>query len=360
MGFRGEALAAIAVGGRAVDHAAAAPMRRTHPGSMARSGELAPAARATGTTVEVRELFFSTPARRKFLKTDATELAHCIEAVRRHALARPDVGFAVWHDGKLVEQWRAAANAAERAAPTCSAPSSSPHSRDVDEARGPLRIRGRAGIPDAARARADQQYLYVNGRFVRDRVLAHGVRAAPTKTCCTARASRCMRCSSRSTRRASTSTCTRPRSRCAFAMDARCTRRCAMRSRTRWRRRARRRAAGAEMPVEAAALAVATGARPRLASSVLHGGRADAAMGRAAVERAAASLRHEPRSRAPQRPKATAARPRARPARRRLHPGRERAGSGHRRHARGARAHRLRAAEGEPRCGAGDRRRSRC
>jgi DNA mismatch repair protein MutL len=56
--------------------------------------------------VEVKELFFSTPARRKFLKTDATELAHCVEAVRRQALARPDVGFAVWHEGRLVEQWR--------------------------------------------------------------------------------------------------------------------------------------------------------------------------------------------------------------------------------------------------------------
>jgi DNA mismatch repair protein MutL len=73
----------------------------------ARSGELRPVARSSGTTVEVKELFFSTPARRKFLKTDATELAHCVEAVRRHALARPDVGFAIWHEGKLVEQWRA-------------------------------------------------------------------------------------------------------------------------------------------------------------------------------------------------------------------------------------------------------------
>jgi DNA mismatch repair protein MutL len=71
-----------------------------------RTGELKPAARSTGTTVEVRELFYATPARRKFLKTDATELAHCIEAVRRHALAWPQVGFAIWHEGKLVEQWR--------------------------------------------------------------------------------------------------------------------------------------------------------------------------------------------------------------------------------------------------------------
>src|SRR5437868_2415780 len=72
-----------------------------------RTGELAPAARAHGTSVEVRELFYATPARRKFLKTDATELAHCMEAVRRHALVRPDVAFAIWHEGKLVEQWRA-------------------------------------------------------------------------------------------------------------------------------------------------------------------------------------------------------------------------------------------------------------
>src|SRR5436190_853348 len=107
MGFRGEALAAIA------SVSETSLLSRTAEQSSAflldaRSGELRPAARATGTTVEVKELFFSTPARRKFLKTDATELAHCIEAVRRHALARPDVGFAIWHEGKLVEQWRAA------------------------------------------------------------------------------------------------------------------------------------------------------------------------------------------------------------------------------------------------------------
>src|SRR3954465_2111834 len=106
MGFRGEALAAIA-------SVSELPLLSRTPGQAsaflldARSGELRPAARATGTTVEVKELFFSTPARRKFLKTDATELAHCLEAVRRPALARPGGGFTVWHDGKLLEQWRA-------------------------------------------------------------------------------------------------------------------------------------------------------------------------------------------------------------------------------------------------------------
>ena len=105
MGFRGEALAAIA------SVAELSLLSRSDGAASAwlldaRSGELRPAARATGTTVEVKELFFSTPARRKFLKTDGTELAHCVEAVRRHALARPDVGFAIWHEGKLCEQWR--------------------------------------------------------------------------------------------------------------------------------------------------------------------------------------------------------------------------------------------------------------
>ena len=106
LGFRGEALAAIN---------SIADMRvasRCAPDAHAwqldgRTGELQPAARDRGTTVEVRELFYATPARRKFLKTDATELAHCIEAVRRQALARPDVAFSIWHDGKLALQWRA-------------------------------------------------------------------------------------------------------------------------------------------------------------------------------------------------------------------------------------------------------------
>ena len=176
MGFRGEALAAIASVSEMslLSRAAGADSAFALDG---RTGELRPVARATGTTVEVRELFFATPARRKFLKTDATELAHCIEAVRRHALARPEVGFAVWHEGKLVEQWRAAQAREPRLADTLGDEFVA-QSVAVEHAAGPVRVTGRAGIPDAARSRADQQFFYVNGRFVRDKVLAHAVRSA--------------------------------------------------------------------------------------------------------------------------------------------------------------------------------------
>jgi DNA mismatch repair protein MutL len=173
MGFRGEALAAIAsvaelsLTSRTADAAHATRLD-------AASGEMSPGARGVGTTVEVQELFFATPARRKFLKSDSTELAHCLDAVRRHALARPDVSFAVWHEGKLVVQWRASdARIADVMGAEFIAASV-----PVQSQAGPLRLSGRVGLPDAARARADQQYTYVNGRYVRDRGIAHGVRAA--------------------------------------------------------------------------------------------------------------------------------------------------------------------------------------
>lgn len=214
MGFRGEALAAVqsiaevSLLSRCADEAHAWLLHGP-------SGEIKPAARAQGTTIEVRELFYTTPARRKFLKTDATELAHCVEAVRRHALARPEVGFAIWHEGKLLEQWRVPTPAA-LPSPTAAAddaPLQAPAALDQRVAdvlgtaflnqslpvvgdwpalqRGPaipealdqparhrLRLWGRVGLPDAARSRADQQFVYVNGRFIRDKVIQHAVRSA--------------------------------------------------------------------------------------------------------------------------------------------------------------------------------------
>jgi DNA mismatch repair protein MutL len=176
MGFRGEALAAVA-------SIAELTLASRTPGAAqavrldARSGETGPVARAVGTTVEVRELFFATPARRKFLKSDATELAHCVEAVRRHALARPDVSFTIWHEGRLVMQWRAAATRDARLADVMGAEFMAA-SLALQGGAGPLSLSGRIGTPDAARARADHQYVYVNGRYVRDRGVAHGVRSA--------------------------------------------------------------------------------------------------------------------------------------------------------------------------------------
>ena len=179
MGFRGEALAAI----NSVSELTLLSRMDGQPNAFAldgRTGEVRPAPRAVGTTVEVKELFFSTPARRKFLKSDSTELAHCIEAVRRHALARPDVSFAIWHEGKLVEQWRVHPGAAglEQRLADVLGNEFVAQSIPVDFQIGPMHIIGRAGTPDAARSRPDHQFAYVNGRFVRDKVVMHGARSA--------------------------------------------------------------------------------------------------------------------------------------------------------------------------------------
>jgi DNA mismatch repair protein MutL len=206
MGFRGEALAAI----NSIADCSIYSRARGEINAYAlegQTGELKPVARSTGTTVEVKELFFSTPARRKFLKTDATELAHCVEAVRRHALARPDVGFAIWHEGRMVEQWRRCPPASlepigMRDLPEGeSAPDHATLNQRLADVLGAdfversvavnyrtsasrqqhapaVRVWGRAGFPDAARSRADQQFCYVNGRFVRDKVLTHAARSA--------------------------------------------------------------------------------------------------------------------------------------------------------------------------------------
>jgi DNA mismatch repair protein MutL len=191
MGFRGEALAAICSIAEVSVLTRVAGSEEPHGWLLdGRSGELQPTARNTGTTVEVRELFFATPARRKFLKTDATELAHCLEAVRRHALARPDVGFAIWHEGKLVAQWRAATGHGMEAlrqrlgdvlgaefieqAVALDWPQAAP----AEDSPQRLRIWGFAGVPDAARSRNDWQYVYVNGRYVRDKTITHAARSA--------------------------------------------------------------------------------------------------------------------------------------------------------------------------------------
>ncbi|NTZ88933.1 DNA mismatch repair endonuclease MutL [Burkholderia metallica] len=175
LGFRGEALASIAsvaemsITSRTADAAHAMKID-------AQTGVLSPAAGSVGTTIEVRELYFNTPARRKFLKSEQTEFGHCLEMIRRAALARPDVAISVLHNGKAVEHWNAT-EPAQRVAKILGDSFATAH-LPLDEQAGPLAVYGCAGLPTASRGRADQQYFFVNGRFVRDKLLTHAVRAA--------------------------------------------------------------------------------------------------------------------------------------------------------------------------------------
>ena len=178
MGFRGEALASIAsvsrltLTSRTQDAGHAWAIRAE--GSQ--QGAAEPAARAAGTTVLVEDLYFNTPARRKFMRTGQTEFGHCEEVLRRIALARPEIAFSLKHNGR-VSLHLAKHSGAERAAAllgTEFTAASSP----VEARAGSLRLHGLAGTPQSARPRADAQYLYVNGRFVRDRTLSHAVREA--------------------------------------------------------------------------------------------------------------------------------------------------------------------------------------
>jgi DNA mismatch repair protein MutL len=178
MGFRGEALASIAAVARL--SVSTRPKESAHAWSIrsegGSSGAAEPAARAPGTTVAVEDLYFNTPARKKFLRTEQTEFGHCEEAFRRLALARPDVAFTLKHNGRVSAHVRAQ-SIGERAAALLGRELLEA-SFTVDALAGSLRLYGIAGTPQAARPRADAQYLFVNGRFVRDRMLSHAVREA--------------------------------------------------------------------------------------------------------------------------------------------------------------------------------------
>ncbi|WP_321947222.1 DNA mismatch repair endonuclease MutL [Paraburkholderia sp. J10-1] len=175
LGFRGEALASIAsvaemsITSRSADAPHAVKIE-------GHTGAISPAAGGQGTTIEVRELYFNTPARRKFLKSEQTELGHCLEMIRRSALARPDVAISVLHNGRAVEHWNAS-DPATRVSKILGEVFATAH-LPLDERAGPLAVYGCAGLPTASRNRADQQYFFVNGRFVRDKLLTHAVRAA--------------------------------------------------------------------------------------------------------------------------------------------------------------------------------------
>jgi DNA mismatch repair protein MutL len=178
LGFRGEALASIASVARLTltsrERGAAYAWRVLAEGGAVHAPE--PAALSEGTTVEVADLYFNTPARRKFLKTEATEQGHCDEAFRRMALARPDAAFALTHNGRA--QWNLKPAAAEVRIGAVLGREFRDASLALDESAGRLRLSGLAALPAYSRAGRDAQYVFVNGRFVRDRLLAHAIREA--------------------------------------------------------------------------------------------------------------------------------------------------------------------------------------
>ncbi|MEK9776796.1 MAG: DNA mismatch repair endonuclease MutL, partial [Quisquiliibacterium sp.] len=175
LGFRGEALASIASVARVRITSRTADAEHACVIDTA-DGEVAPAAGTRGSTVEVLELYSATPARRKFLKSQGTETAHCLDALRRVALAHPQVGFSVRVDGRRTEQMPQASWQA-RALAGLGDDYAGAH-RVIDSGSAGLSLCGLLGLPTVNRARADRQFTYVNGRFVRDRLLSHAVRQA--------------------------------------------------------------------------------------------------------------------------------------------------------------------------------------
>jgi DNA mismatch repair protein MutL len=178
LGFRGEALASIAAVSRFAIASRAAG--RPHAWRLEVEGgavqPVAPAALASGTTVTVEELFYNTPARRKFLRTEATEWAHCEEAFRRLALAHPGVGFTLQHNARALQRLLPGGRHARVAALLGGA--FADNAARVDAEAGGVALSGFAVRPAYAAQGATAQYVFVNGRFVRDRVLAHALREA--------------------------------------------------------------------------------------------------------------------------------------------------------------------------------------
>ncbi|MGB1542117.1 DNA mismatch repair endonuclease MutL [Spongiibacter sp. UBA1325] len=183
LGFRGEALASISSVSRlclssATEDAESAWAARSEGRDM--SAVLEPVAHPRGTTVEVRDLFFNTPARRKFLRTEKTEFGHLDEVMKRQALGRFDVGFSLRHNGRAVHSLKPAASQLEqerRLAAVCG-PAFMENALFIDRSAIGLRLWGWVALPGFSRSQADLQHFYVNGRYIRDRLVAHAVRQA--------------------------------------------------------------------------------------------------------------------------------------------------------------------------------------
>jgi DNA mismatch repair protein MutL len=182
MGFRGEALASMAAVAQLT--LTSRTGSDTHGWKMeaidGRLSEIAPASHAQGTTVEIREMYFNTPARRKFLKSEATEFAWCEEAFKRIALSRPDAAFSLQRNGRTV--WQLPALQGEQAAlkrvASLLGEEFGQAAVKVSRNAANLSLQGLAALPAYSRASRDSQYFFVNGRFVRDKVASHALRQA--------------------------------------------------------------------------------------------------------------------------------------------------------------------------------------
>ncbi|WP_249978848.1 DNA mismatch repair endonuclease MutL [Vreelandella olivaria] len=184
LGFRGEALASISSVSRLelISNADSDPRQGWRVVAEGRGMEarVTPAPHPRGTSVAVRDLFFNTPARRKFLRTEKTEFAHVEEAFRRQALSRYDIAWVLRHNQKVVHQLPPGGTPAarERRIASLLGKNFIEHARYIEREAGGLRLSGWVGLPTHSRSQADQQYFFVNGRVVRDRLVAHAVRQA--------------------------------------------------------------------------------------------------------------------------------------------------------------------------------------
>jgi DNA mismatch repair protein MutL len=183
LGFRGEALASISSVSRLILTSRTAEQQEAWQ-AYAEGRDMAvtvkPAAHPQGSTVEVLDLFYNTPARRKFMRTEKTEFTHIDEVVRRIALARFDVSVNLSHNGKLIRQYRAVkdpSQSSRRLASICS-PTFVEHALEVEWSHGDLAIRGWVADPAGSRSLTDMQYCYVNNRMMKDRLINHAIRQA--------------------------------------------------------------------------------------------------------------------------------------------------------------------------------------
>lgn len=183
LGFRGEALASISSVARLAlissTNEESAGWQVVAEGRDMET-QLSPAPHPRGTTVEVRDLFFNTPARRKFLRTDKTEYTHLEDVVKRLALSRFDVAFNLRHNGRAIYSWRAGDSQLEqerRVAQVCG-PAFMENAVHIEMERNGLRLWGWVAQPTFSRSQADLQHFYVNGRSIRDKLVSHAVRQA--------------------------------------------------------------------------------------------------------------------------------------------------------------------------------------